>query len=253
MMEIVADEWLATIFGCPVFRISTDGKTTPADQACLAQLIKDRVTGAGEAFCYAKVDTGEVSAIRQLTAAGLYVVDVNVSFSLDPAVENVAAERSPVVLVREIQPADYEPTLAIAASCFRYSRFHLDPLVSSSIANLVKREWIQNYILHKRGEQLIVAVKGDRPVGFLAAIASTLNNQRVFTIDLIGVANDHQGQGIGWALTANFINRYKDQCDLLQVGTQVANIPSMRLYQKLGFHISRSQYVLHGHFAGALG
>jgi ribosomal protein S18 acetylase RimI-like enzyme len=138
-------------------------------------------------------------------------------------------------------------TLEIARSCFRYSRFHLD-LVSPSIANQIKHDWIQNYIRHQRGERLFVALLGGRPAGFLAVIATEMDNRRVCTIDLIGVSRNFQRRGIGQALTAFFIRHYRERAECLQVGTQAANIPSMRLYQKLGFYISQTQYVMHGHF-----
>lgn len=252
-MQIVEDAWLTEIFGCAVFRIDVCAQNAPRGVApfAIADAIKDRVAAHTRAFCYAKVDTDQISSVRELSAAGLYVVDVNVTLSIDTRVNGGARPGTPAIAIREIQPSDYEATLATAASCFRYSRFHLDPQVSASIANLIKREWIQNYILRKRGEQLFVALKDDRPVGFLAAIASNVKDARAYSIDLIGVADEHQGQGVGLALTSFFINRYRDDCNLLQVGTQAANIPSLRLYQKLGFYVSRTQYVLHGHFGCA--
>jgi len=150
-------------------------------------------------------------------------------------------------LIREIELADHEETLRIAGSCFQYSRFHLDPLVSLPVANQIKHDWILNYIRQQRGERLFVALMGEKPVGFLAVIAAEMNRERTYTIDLIGVSGDFQKRGIGQALTAFFIQHYGERSDRLQVGTQAANIPSMRLYQKLGFQISQTQYVMHGH------
>jgi ribosomal protein S18 acetylase RimI-like enzyme len=62
-----------------------------------------------------------------------------------------------------------------------------------------------------------------------------------------------QGRGFGASLVAFFIERYAGVCDYLQVGTQVANLPSMKLYQKFGFAIVRAQYVLHKHVHEARG
>ena len=34
---------------------------------------------------------------------------------------------------------------------------------------------------------------------------------------------------------------------VIAVGTQVANLPSVRLYEKLGFRLAAAQYVFHFH------
>ena len=113
MMEIVADEWLANIFGCPVFRISTNGQTLPPI-ACLAQLIKDRVTGAGEAFCYAK--SIPVMLARPGWLARVYMWSTLTSPLLLPGA-NVAA-LSPECWFREIQPVDYGPHWQLPVRAF---------------------------------------------------------------------------------------------------------------------------------------
>ena len=129
-----------------------------------------------------------------------------------------------------------DEVLRIAGSCFRYSRFHLDHLVPNAIANRIKREWISSYIQRKRGDKLFVAVKGDAPVGFLAATTGISDGKRTAIIELIGVDLAFQGQGIGMALVGTFIRTYRNTCEVLQVGTQAVNIPSMRLYERMGFH-----------------
>jgi ribosomal protein S18 acetylase RimI-like enzyme len=250
-MEIREDRWLSIIFGKPVFKVEAL-PTAPMQNDSfphLGELIKRHARQQSSSIYYAKVDTEQIEVVRQLSLAGLYVVDVNVTFTMDakaPLTPDASVEPSGLS-IREIEVSDHEETLEIAGSCFQYSRFHLDPFVSLPIANQVKRDWILNYIKHQRGERLFVALVGGRPAGFLAVIASEMKNKRVCTIDLIGVSRNFQRRGIGQALTAFFIKHYRERADYLQVGTQAANIPSMRLYQKLGFYISRTQYVMHGH------
>jgi ribosomal protein S18 acetylase RimI-like enzyme len=250
-MEIREDAWLSKIFGYPVFKI----ETRPADLAQdgssqhLGELTKRHASQQSAAFYYAKVDTSQIKVVRELSLAGLYVVDMNITFTIDTKAPLSSAEsiEAPELSIREIEPSYHEETLDIAESCFRYSRFHLDPLVSQPIANQIKRDWVLNYIRQQRGERLFIALIGTRPVGFLAVIATEINDKRTCTIDLIGVSRDFQRRGVGHALTAFFIKHYREQCDYLAVGTQAANIPSMRLYQRLGFYISQTQYVMHGH------
>ena len=52
----------------------------------------------------------------------------------------------------------------------------------------------------------------------------------------VGVRDDVAGE-------SSFVSR------TLRVGTQVANVPSLRLYENCGFRVAESAYVLHGHLA----
>jgi len=246
-VEIREDRWLSVIFGHPVFSLGGDLRSVADGTA--RELIGSHADRQLAAMYYAKVDTGQVDVVRQLAAAGFYVVDVNVTFGMEAEARPVRSEPAGGAgcPIREIEAEHHEATLDIAARCFRYSRFHLDPLVPRAIADRIKREWVFNYIRKQRGEQLFVALSDGRPVGFLAVLGSQAGARRVRTIDLIGVDETSQGRGIGQALVAFFVDRYRGECDYLQVGTQAANLASLSLYHKCGFAIARTQYVLHMH------
>ena len=81
-------------------------------------------------------------------------------------------------------------------------------------------------------------------MGFLAALKSHDGAQAI--IDLVGVHPDAQRQGVGRTMIVRFAEHYRDVNELI-VGTQVANVPSVQLYESLGFRLKSSQYVLHMH------
>jgi len=194
-------------------------------------------SGSSGAFYFAKVGTDRVADVAALAKLGFVVVDTNVTFEL----MREPSAASPSIEVSEVAEGDADAVLDIAGSAFRYSRFHLDPLISDELAHHIKREWIRNYVLRKRGDALLVAHLDDRVVGFLAAIVA----HGTAIIDLVAVASDANGLGVGSALTLAFAQKYRGMSRI--VGTQVANVPSVRLYTKLGFSLVRSQYVLHHH------
>ena len=252
-MEIREDRWLSAIFGRGVFKIDIEPSVVPYEHpsANICDLIRCHASQQAAAMYYTRVDTNQVGVVRRLSSTGLYVVDVNVTFGIDT--DSPVSPAGPMeASICEVSPKQHQGVLDIAATCFQYSRFHLDPFVPNAIANRVKHDWVLNYIRKGRGEQLFVALIDKQPVGFLAVLASELDGKRVKTIDLIGVNQAFQKRGIGQALAAFFIQQYKDQCDFLRVGTQVANVTSMRLYQKLGFLIIKSQYVMHMHVRGGI-
>ncbi|HVN59795.1 MAG TPA: GNAT family N-acetyltransferase [Gaiellaceae bacterium] len=188
----------------------------------------------------AKVPVADVARVGRLQQSGFAVVDVNVTLTCEAA---EARPHAPVTDVVLVGPAEGEPVLEIAGSCFRYSRFHLDPAIPRPVADRVKREWVRSYLEGRRGVELIAAVEDGAPVGFLAV----LGDSRTRVIDLIGVAESAQGRGVGSTLVSAFIERHAGSCAVLQVGTQIANIPSLRLYGSFGFAVSSAAYVLHRH------
>jgi len=250
-MKIVEDRFFVEIFGHEVFKVEINpGEPVPKGQGLSLILgLRAHLAQQSRAFYYVKVDTEQIEALRQLGAVGFYPVEVNVTFGLD-----TRSGRLPLVhqgtgdgKIAPVGAGQHEEVLEIAGTTFHYSRFHLDPLIPEAVANRIKREWISNYLKGKRGEKLWVASAGGRSTGFLAVLASTSGGKEVRSIDLIGVGRDFQRRGIGLALTRFFIEHYWDRCQFLQVGTQIANLPSLRLYQKAGFQVAKTAYVMHLH------
>lgn len=219
-----SDGWLSEVFGYPVYAVDEAPAEAPP----------------APAFLYAKVPVADVARVRRLGAAGFSVVDTNVTLAFD-ACDNLSQANDAVGVVR---PEERDAVLDVAGSCFRTSRFHLDPAIPDELADRVKRAWVASYFDGSRGLELLVARDGERPVGFLAVL-ETEDGARA--IDLVGVARAAQGRGFGRALVAEFVRRHAGR-ELL-VGTQVANVRSLELYRRAGFGIVRASYVLHRHVA----
>lgn len=236
-MTLSPDPWLAQLFGCPVWRVA--GEDTMLPWPAPAE--------EPNAFFYAKLPTRSVAQVGALTAAGFRIVDVNLTLDR-PATAPVASVLPAGLAVAPFQPGWQAAILDIAASCFVYSRFHLDPHVAPALANEIKRAWIENYCRGRRGDGLLVALVDGQPAGFLAVLAATVHGQTCRVIDLVGVAKSFQGRGVGRALVDAFLREAAGRCDQVRVGTQAANIPSLRLYEQAGFRMADSSYVLHAHY-----
>lgn len=241
-MRIEPDPWLAGILGQDVFRISSSSSYSGA------QSLRDALMEARSrsAFYYAKIPTQAVEQVRILCSAGFFVVDVNLTYERLPEREPGLAPRAGIS-VTDLRPATHAGVLDIARHCFTYSRFHLDPFLTREQANQVKTEWVRNYILGRRGERLLVAEQDGVPVGFLAVLAIEVKGRPCRVIDLIGVSPARQGQGVGESLIRHFVPSSAGECALVRVGTQVANTAAARLYERCGFRLAESAYVLHAH------
>jgi GNAT superfamily N-acetyltransferase len=218
---LVEDAWLGAALERPVYALAGDpGAELPSG------------------FVYAKAEAEDVERARRLQAAGFYLVDTNVTLERAPGAASAPTAAAEVAEARADQA---DELLRIAGSCFRYSRFHLDPGFERHEADRVKREWIRSHLDGGRGLELLAASVDGRTAGFLAVLDA--GDARV--VDLVGVAPDLQGRGIGHALVAAFVGRHGDR--LLRVGTQVANAPSLRLYAAHGFVPVSARYVFHRH------
>lgn len=234
------DAWLTETFGRPVFRLSS--RQAPGAEEAAAEMA--RLAGSRDAFFYAKLPTSDVSDCIALVNAGFHVIDTAITLAWRGG-ELPAATGISAALAKQDQLSAIPE---IAGNCFRWSRFHQDPRIPASLANRIKRRWMENYVLGNRGSALYAVDIGGAVAGFLAVMESTVERRPVAVIDLVGVAPVYQGRGVGAALLRAFMADWRGRVSELRVGTQAANIRSISLYESRGFRIVESNYVLHAHF-----
>lgn len=239
--EFLPDPWLAETMGRPVFRLAQRDFT--GQQSALRSSMQ-QLAGRGDAFFYAKVPASDVAACITLSNIGFAVVDTGITFSWS----GPGRDGPSVVSCGIARPDQLEAIPRIAETCFRWSRFHLDPKIPPALANQVKRMWMQSYVEGKRGAALYAAESSGIVLGFLGVVHSSVDGRQIAIIDLIGVTPSYQAKGVGIALVRAFVQDWRGRVAELRVGTQAANIQSLRFYQSNGFRIVDSTYVLHAHY-----
>jgi ribosomal protein S18 acetylase RimI-like enzyme len=149
--------------------------------------------------------------------------------------------------VRLARPEEVEAIADLAFRAFRYNRFLSDPLIPEEHARYSRREWVRN-AFKGRAEAIYVVEDEGHTVGFLLLKPRTLaNGERVGVIDLIAVAPEHSGKGLGSALVGQALRYYHGKTQFVEVSTQAKNIPSVALYTRNGFRLYRSEVSLHRH------
>jgi len=191
-------------------------------------------------FVQAKIDTLELKTIALLEAWGFHLIDTNVVFEKTIL---KGEHRSVSTKIRVAENIDSQAVGELGSNSFVYSRFYLDPQIPVETANEIKSAWVLNFFRGKRGDQLLVAEKDRKIAGFNQLIYGLDNS---VCIDLIAVGKSFARQGIASDLI-NYIDTVCDDKKRVVVGAQVSNIPSIRLYQKLGFRMCSSKYVFHYH------
>ena len=225
MISLTKDVWLSEVMARPVHRASVDG---------CADLALDRPQG----FYFSRVPAADVSTANALADLGFRIVDTGVTLERETA--GGTAGRG--IAVRAAVPQDRDAVAAIARRGFRFSRFHLDPDIPPALADEIKAQWAENFFRGQRGDAMAVAEAGGKPAGFLQLLHA---GDGALVIDLIAVDAGQRGKGIGsamieWAAA-------QDSGRRMRVGTQAANVESLRLYEKLGFRTVATAYVMHLH------
>lgn len=223
MMRVQNDPWLTALFQKPVFRVEVDGQESlKLPSVC---------------FAYAKVGAENIQEAKALTDSGFFIADTNISFACETS--NLRTTENQAITVRLAKPEDDASVRRIAGSSFSFTRFHADPFVDNGLADKIKEEWAGNFFSGMRGDEMLVAEKDGKVIGFCQNL---IQGNKVI-IDLIAVDRNAQGQGAGGAMISNLRGRYTR----VHVGTQLANKKSIALYEKAGFRFHGAHYVLHKH------
>jgi ribosomal protein S18 acetylase RimI-like enzyme len=218
------DAWLGERLGCSAWTVDDEDTV-------------DRLAAPRVGFFQARVTTEDVTRVGALESAGFHVIDVNVTMRRESGLPLLECPQP----VRDARMADRDAVTAIAERELRVSRFHLDPAIPDGVARTIKRDWADNYFRGVRGDRLLVAEHSGRVTGF----ALVLDTAQAAVIDLIAVASAARGRGFGRALVSKLVESSPGRP--IVAGTQIANIPAVGLYERLGFMVAQTQFVLHRH------
>ena len=232
------DSWMSNQIGKSVFYLNAND----LDENTFFNNWKEfnKECGNESYFVFSKISTAAVTLWHCLEKAHFKLIDTNVKFEFRGNILSKKNQQKDIEIVFA-EKKHQKAARDIARDNFIYSRFHLDPLIDNNIANQIKKNWVNNYFCGKRGNQMVLALMNGEPVGFLQLI---IKDEKLF-IDLIGVDKIAQGQGVA----SNMIQFASEniKSSYIKVGTQIGNLPSIKLYQNLGFVFVGSDYVFHYH------
>ena len=228
MNKITSDEWLSSIVGKPVYELKA-----------FETNLKPNDFPTGQLFIWSKIPTDNIDKLICLQRLGFYIVDTNVQFSLSNKISHKNKSN-----LRFANSSDEADLRALARNAFKYNRFIRDPNISSEIASKIKEEWVGNFFLGKRGKWMIVIEDNSKIIGFLQLISK---NQNTIVIDLIAIDEKSRGKGLAKEMISYAYENCLKKDGTIEVGTQIANIPSIKLYSNLSFHMNSASYVPHMH------
>jgi len=187
-----------------------------------------------------RVDSNDLSSLHVLEEAGFITLDNLLTYALDLKDYSPSGECS--VSIREATIEDSERAGHLALRVYSKDRFHSDPLINKDRADQLHAEWIRNSCKGTAADVVFLAENEQHLLGFITCKVQRDTHKRfgqtIGTIVLVGCDENARCRGVGRALTMASLNWFKEQgCDVVEVGTQLRNLPASRLYQKCGFRL----------------
>ena len=191
-------------------------------------------------FIYCRTPSIDLHNHATLIREGFNLIGVNVKlkYKFKNQINNYATEN-----IRMACKLDKVEVKILAQNSFVYDRFHKDDEIPSNMASELKKKWVANYFIGRRGDNLLVAEINNKIAGFILLI----EKEKEIIIDLIAVGKSFRQLGIGKSLIKESFNIYKNKEKDFIVVTQITNLESLNLYQKTGFTIDDTNFVWHWH------
>ncbi len=210
----------------------------------LVQGVLDQCREDGIQYLISRLHSADLSGIHALEANGFELIDGIQTFSM-PLNAGQAPRLDPAWRVRLYEPQDRQRILAIARASYVFDRFHNDPHIPRQTADSVNEHWVENCCLGTAADAVLVALDGDIPIGYVTCqldrdAAGWL--QILFgTIGMVATDLQLRGRGIARAATYAALDWFAQQgVAIVEVGTQLSNIPAGRLYELCGFRLVAS-------------
>lgn len=244
MVTVQADSWLSDCLEVPTVRVCWTANCENQSYAEAEAVLRKQE----QKFCFIKIDCLRTAEVNWLLKQRFELAEVHVRLQISGEEFQTRDWKSSTDnQTRIMKPGEADRVIEIAGNSFRYSRFHLDPQIDQAKADRIKAEWMRSYAEGRRGNEVLVAEVDGVIAGFLAVMIVTGENQESVTIDLMGVDPAFRQRGVGKQLVEGFVQKYGGAGRMLNVGTQIANLPSLRLYEGCGFRVCSTEYVLHRH------
>jgi len=215
------------------------------DRRLLIRGIKDLAFSKGFDIIFARVPLEDMRTIHSIELEGGILTDVLLTFYIDLTQGFEVKETESDIEVTSASQDDKQILMRMAEDIFKIDHFHADPNLPSSKCDELYAKWVANCI-DGLTDVVLMAKKGDDVIGFITCKVEHLTSDYNYgIIDLVGVGEGYRGKGIGSLLVSEALKWFSNHTNSVYVGTQAANIPAVRLYEKMGFHQVFSEATLH--------
>jgi GNAT superfamily N-acetyltransferase len=238
--------WDSRQFGFPAARIEflTGEGTESLLRACLEQ-----AQGRGIRHLIARPLAADLDVITALTRAGFEFLDGIQTFSSPCRGAGFSPRGALAPPVRLFDTADLPQVLEIARTAYTCDRFHRDCALPAAVADRVNQTWVRNSCLGVGADAVLVAGGAGEVQGFVTCKvdpdSGPILGVSLGTIGMVATSVRARRRGLARALTEAALEWFESRgVGIVEVGTQLANVPAARLYESCGFRQVRSALTL---------
>lgn len=193
-------------------------------------------------YIVCKHDFSDLPCIHALEAANFELISVDIELNAKINGESILADtnRSNVIIKKYDQKyeSNIHDLLKQNLRFFDSTHFYKSPYLDNKLCDVFYREWILKNI-NGRSNENYIAIYDNEIVGFIFSI----KDQDKIIIDLMWVKESFRKMGIGKNLIKSI---FRDENHMQSfVKTQITNYAAIRLYEKMGFNLTKVLAVFH--------
>jgi len=193
-----------------------------------------------------RINTADIATVHVLESEKFQLMDILVTFTFEfrnRQQKNFDETTNENIVIRPFKSTDITNLKEIAKTSFSTDHFHMDPRFPKEKVDDLYAEWIHNCCNKNRADTVLVAQYNRKTAGFITCKANKPHNYGV--IELVAVHPDFQGVGVGSSLIKKALSWFSKRVNEVYVGTQIANISAIGLYQRAGFKFLKSEVTFH--------
>ena len=246
--------WDSSVFGVamaqiPVFVHHAGGADSRGAVGALSDRLIGECRATGLRHLNIRIDADDLVLIQELEARGFYLVDTVVTYTFIPRRQELGHVKH-LFATRTYRPDDRDQIIEVAGVAYQnyMGRYHADRHLPRQLSDELYANWAQQLVDGGLAEQIIVAERKGRIVGFVGyrmkkdILAAT--GLKVVGGGLGGTTSE--GLGAYSALLEEAMREGMHRYDMQDFETQINNVNIVRIYQKLNFEYARAKYTLHG-------
>lgn len=235
-MKIVLDQYNSEIFGLKFGNITEYNNTISSSE------IKKVINESNFDFLGIKISPNENLAFHSFQKAGFYVVDCLVTYEFDSKTTTLKDYIVSNKMKDIVSKDDVETLSKIASEVFIKDRFHSDPNINKKLADKYYSTWVKNSFNDSKIEHIVAETNG-KPIGFIVYKIDDINDTA--TIILNAVDKNFFRKGVYSDMLYIVTTKLIKKVNKIFIGTQFDNIAAIRTWQKMGYKIIDTKYVLH--------
>jgi ribosomal protein S18 acetylase RimI-like enzyme len=231
-------DWDSQFFGCRIGRV-TSQKLTPSSLAQIGSLAKESRLDC----LYFLAASNDDSTVQLAEHENFHLVDLRITLqishlhSLELSKSNIAIDYASV--------ADLPALRLIAAENHTLSRFFTDTHFAHQKCRELYAIWVEKAVRDPDTCVFTWRAGGEACAYVTAKICPEGSGE----IDLVGIAPQYQGRGLGPQLIVQALRYFQQQkVDRVTTVTQGRNVHALKLYEKCGFSIASIELWYHKWF-----